>query len=780
MSRNAMIAIALAVVAIAAIAAAAVMMSGNGGGDKHPEGPEDVPLGVDTNVSKADLAALKATGLPVFGNADGDLMITQKDADLIRSMISQRTPLSSYPLADANRDGKVTEEDAKIIEDMAKGLNTRVWFMDQYEQVSGTPRLVEVEYPLSNVVAINPDMVQLLLTFDGDRKLAGYAANNGSYPVMFSKVDSNGFTKCLGTTPRSIGQTEWVALKDLSGELYTKGQSVGAVLAYNETALGDYQDDLEAAGIPVVYIRCTDPLLSVDAVALLGFLYGPEYAKTANEYREDCRQALVNVSDAVSKVPENEKTRFIAMCMWRYVSHHDSQYTKIGLQAGGVDVANLPGDGSTQLQDPEALAAYNGKVDVLLNCRTLDFKNADPVATWENSSLDMLKKSSAFEDMFFLNMSLPTPCRILYATSMFYPDVISKDACDDYFQNIVDKYLPYLHGTVEDGRFDVKTDVTTVMTYQDYLDAKGEGPEPGTLTPSEDVVALAERFFGIMGPKLNDPEDMKDGNKGFSYAPYALSGDNGPMEAKVESKNGSYFVKYSIVEDAAGKYKSLTKEYETKIGTSFRGGVYAGLPFSNGLAESMGYYINTSDSDPVKTFCSVKFAGYKGNCLVEMQFLCRPSMSLDELGKLVDAAYPSASSVSAEAWAKAFKTSVLDGYAGAPYSIADGATATKATISDTEDKRFVSFDSGSDAFSTFSSKKTEYMGKNFTETLDVSGFDDGYGMVVDRGKGFWMMYFAGMKDGCFVDVALRNNDAAGFSASEAQKVLSEILSSEPA
>ncbi len=778
-----MIAIAVAIAAVAVIAAAAVMMSGNGGGgEKQPVNPDDVPLGVDTNVSKTDLDALKATGLPVFGNADGDLGITQKDADLIRNMVSQKASLSSHPLADANRDGKVTEDDAKIVEKMVKGEKTRVWFMDQYEQVSGTPRLVEVEYPLGNVVAINPDMVQLLLTFDGDRKLAGYAANNGSYPVMFNKVDNNGFTKCLGTTPRSIGQAEWVALKNLSGDLYNKGQSIGAVLAYNETALGDYQDDLKAAGIPVAYIRCTDPVLSIDAVVLLGFLYGPEYAKIANEYREDCRQALVDISDAVSKVSENDKTRFIAMCMWRYVSHHDSQYTKIGLQAGGVDVANLPGDGSTQLQDPEALAAYNGKVDVLLNCRTLDFKNADPVATWENSSLDMLKKSSAFEDMFFLNMSLPTPCRILYATSMFYPDVISKDACDDYFQNIVDKYLPYLHGTVEDGRFDVKTDVTTVMTYQDYLDAKGEGPEPGTLTPSEDVVALAERFFGIMGPKLNDPEDMKDGNKGFSYAPYALSGDNGPMEAKVESKNGSYFVKYSIVEDAAGKYKSLTKEYETKIGTSFRGGVYAGLPFSNGLAESMGYYINTSDSDPVKTFCSVKFAGYKGNCLVEMQFLCRPSMSLDELGKLVDAAYPSSSSVSAEAWAKAFKTSVLDGYAGAPYSLADGATPEKASVSDSEGKRFVSFRSGADAFSTFSSKKAEYMEKSLTETLDVSGFDDGYGMIVQRtnGGGFWMMYFAGMKDGCFVDVALRNNDSTGFSAAEAQKVLSEILSSEPA
>ena len=103
-------------------------------------------------------------------------------------------------------------------------------------------------------------------------------------------------------------------------------------------------------------------------------------------------------------------------------------------------------------------------------------------------------------------------------------------------------------------------------------------------------------------------------------------------------------------------------------------------------------------------------------------------------------------------------------------------------MSDSEGKRFVSFRSGADAFSTFSSKKAEYMEKSLTETLDVSGFDDGYGMIVQRtnGGGFWMMYFAGMKDGCFVYVALRNNDSAGFSASEAQKVLSEILSSEPA
>ena len=55
---------------------------------------------------------------------------------------------------------------------------------------------------------------------------------------------------------------------------------------------------------------------------------------------------------------------------------------------------------------------------------------------------------------------------------MLYPDQISADYALDFHQKMVDKYMSYLNETQEDGDMDVRKDMTTIMTYQDYLDSK--------------------------------------------------------------------------------------------------------------------------------------------------------------------------------------------------------------------------------------------------------------------------------------------------------------------
>jgi len=730
---------------------------------------------------------LKMTNLPVYGNANEDYTIDQKDVDLINQLIG--TKVSEHPFADADGDGAITATDAEIVKKLINGEKTKVRFIDQYVYDVGKTNIVEVNYPLENVITINPDMLQLTFMFDGDEKVIGYIANRDSYGVTFYKADNNGFTRCLGTSPRMITQVEWEAIKDLDSELYKKGEGIGAILAYNDAALSDYKDDIETTGIPVIYIRCTDPVHSIDATMLLGFLLGPDYSKKALNYANDSRKAIVDLNDKLEKLGDDERTKFIALCMWKYISQHDSQYTKMGLQAGGIDVANLPGNGSNPLNDVEAITIYNDKIDYIMNCRTCDCINVDPIKLWEDSRIDILKKSSEFENMFYLNLSIPTPCRVMYVAAMFYPDIVSMSEAHNYFQTMVDKYLNYLNSTVPDQDFNVVQDMTTICTYQNYMDAKG-GSGDDDIESDIDVIGLAERFWDLMKDDLNsNPDPMID----YSYTPYKLSEDNNSQVAKVVSDGETYFIKYSLEKDPIAKFNELKATYEAKIGTEARTtGICQEIPFSNALTEGFGYYVN-SNPDAQYVLGSMKYVGYIDECLVDLQIVKRPNLTLDDIEKLIYSAYPPISDVDAKAWANSVNTSMLDKYAGAPYTMLLGADEEFASIKAADSgsgDRHINFSSKKDAYTNFAIQKSTFeekvAGYEGTDTkcyvMDIAGFDEAYGYLSDRHRDgafmAWMIYYVGMKDGCYVDICLRIDDP-NYTVDEANNIVKAILNSQP-
>ena len=764
MGKNTMIIVAVVAVAVIAVAAAALLLSGNGGGEKHGEDP----LGVDTDVSRTDLDALKASSLPIFGNADGDSAVTQNDADLIRSMVSKGTPLSSNPLADANRDGKITSEDAEIVEKVVKGEKARIWFMDQYDLVAGTNRLVEVHYPLSDVVTQNADMLLLTMMIDGDDKVAGYIANLDNYPNEFYKVTHNGKSKSLGNTARYIAAKDWEAIKNLDVELQKQGKEIGAVIVHSESSLGDYKDDILKAGLPLIYLRCTDPVYSIDAAVLLGALFGPGYAEKALAYSADCRGTIDDVSKAVAGIPDGQRERFIALCMICYVAQSESQYTNIGIQAGGKEMSGMDGNTSVRLQDVEAITKYNSSIDMMLNCSTKDCANITPDVLWEDEGVRYLEKSSHYKDMVWLNMSMPIPCRVMYVAATFYPDVVSMDEADDYFQLTVDKYMPYLHKTVDDGRFDVRTDMFTVMTYQDYLDYKEESTEEKVVSDIP-AYAMANHFLRTLDAD------------GLSGTPFSLDEDNDDQEASVVPSSGKYYAKFKLYKDARSVFEKTKAEYEKKIGTdSAMGGTYVKIPFESGLTDGIGYYVNV----PGK-IGSMYYAGYIKECYVEIHLGKAPSLSDEDLKNMLDSIWSTSGEVSAIGAANRFDLSLLDGMLGAPYKVLEGDDVS-AKIGNTNNKDkdyYVTYDDTPEASIAFEVKKAEFIAKNGSAymggirmAIPECGFDDGAGFYGNTDRGFSMIQYVGVKDGCYASIYIRMNNAE-FTQDSAEAIVKAVSAS---
>ncbi len=720
----------------------------------------------------------KPITLSIFGNANEDQTIDQKDLDLIRSLIGDKKA-AAYPYADADRDGKITDKDAEIVKKIIAGEETQVTFIDHYYLVAGETRYVTVDYPLKDIVTQNADMLLLTMMIDADDQVAGFVANVDNYPNEFYKVTHNKTTKQIGSTARYLSAADWTAIKNLDIELQSKGSKIGAIVVHSDSSLGDYKDDILRVGFPLIYLRCTDPVYSFDAAVLLGALMGPDHAAKARAYANDCRSTVEDVRDAVMEVPDEDRKRFIALCMVCYIAQSESQYTNIGTEAGGKEMSGLAGNTSVRLQDTEAITKYNDKIDYILNCRTADCDVVDPAELWEDSGVRYIEKSSHYKDMVWVNMSMPISCRVVYVASLFYPSIISGDAADRYFQNVVDKYMPYLHNTEisPDGRFDVKTDMFTLIDYQDYLDSKGgDIPDSGVVSEISSIT-MANRFLSEM--------DFT----GYNGTPYSIAEGSNDQEASVVPSSGKYQVKYKLYKDAGAQFDSIKAEYESKIGTqSGMGGTYQKVETPSGFTEGIGYYVNVPDGSGGYKIGSFYYAGYYKECLAEIH-LAKTGIALTEsdFENILSAAWGMDGSVSAIRSAEKFDLSLLGAMKGSPYAISSDSDDMKAKIMSTAagpgKEYYIQYDNNAGAAVEYESKKAEFEEKNGTDymggkriAIGTCGFDGGAGFYGNTDRGFSMIQYVGVKDGCYATIYLRMDNAA-FDDASAEKIVGAVAAS---
>jgi hypothetical protein len=745
--------IVIALIVVIAIAGTAVYVLNN----NAPGGGDDITKGT----------------LPVFGNANDDDVIDAKDIELLNKMIAESIPISDYPFSDANRDGVINDADIAIVNKIVAGEETEVIFVDQFDLIKSNFHYVTIDYPLKDVVTQNADMLLMTVLIDADDQVAGFVANIENYPNEFYKVTHNGVSKQVGSTARFISAADWEGIKNLDVELHQKGSKIGAIIVHSEAALGDYKDDIEAAGIPIIYLRCTDPVYSIDAGALLGFLMGPDHAKKANEFSKDCRQTISKVQEIVSNIPDKDKKHFISLCMKIYVAENKSQYTNIGLQAGGVEESGLEGTSSAKLQDTEAITKYNNKIDYMLNCSTQDCVWIEPADLWELGDMRYLEKSTHFHDMVWINMSMPVPCRVMYAVSIFYPDIVSRAEADDYLQKTVDKYMSYLDNTVSDGDFDVKTDMFTIITYQDYLDSKDD-PKPGEKVVSDiNALLVAEHFLNLM--------DLSD----YQGIPYTASGDD--QEAHVYPTSGKYFLDVKLFNNPKFHYDTKKAEYEDKIGKqSSMGGTYLRIEVDTGLTEGIGYYVNTENKDSIG---SMYYTGYYKECFIEIHLAKKPALSQEDLENIVNALWGIDSDISALEAANRFDKTLLDDMDYPPYTVTTDSDAQFAKIACKENSAgkdyYITYDCRSDALVNYMTERQEYVdkiGKDYMGGIAIAveknELDDGYGFYAQaiRQGGFWMFKYVGVMDGCYITVYLRDSDSP-FDADRTAEIVNAIAAS---
>lgn len=131
----------------------------------------DIGVGITSDYSSASTGSSDIVSDPdqvrlqIYGNANGDDYIDEKDIDILNSIISNNVTdwSSTYPFADANQDGVIDSQDVDVVRKIINGDSVRMYYLNRYDYLSF------VNYPISSSIMCSNMTYPLLYvtgTFD--------------------------------------------------------------------------------------------------------------------------------------------------------------------------------------------------------------------------------------------------------------------------------------------------------------------------------------------------------------------------------------------------------------------------------------------------------------------------------------------------------------------------------------------------------------------------------------------------------------------------------------
>ena len=418
MDSKIMIIAIVAVVAVAGVGGAIYFMGGNTSSS-------------DDTVNMDDYASYKAL---VFGNADGDTDIDTDDVTVINDIISGTKDFKDYLLADANRDGKVTAEDADFVQTIIDGTATKVKIID------GQARVIETPYPLQKIFFCGHVNGRVALNvLDLQNVMVAFATNDTVYgkeldKQVFDLVDAG----TIKQVSSSASDADFTNLSNLDFDVAVIEDS-----GLNDFRTPESQSKLRSLGVTPLLFNFDNLNDSVRSIATLGVLV--KNTASATSYIDLQNSVIDTINTSLASVPENERKTVLSVVMSNSVSGTSSDYIQACIAAGGKPVADWtdstkkfdPTKGDTWLYE----SRYNA--DIMIHFKSQDFnvtesKNRDTAIGYA----EYFSETYTFknEGYYLLNGVIPLPARIAYMAKIMYPTLMPDDWGTTIFQQFVDDY----------------------------------------------------------------------------------------------------------------------------------------------------------------------------------------------------------------------------------------------------------------------------------------------------------------------------------------------------
>lgn len=370
-------------------------------------------LAVILCASGAILPALaESFTLKIYGNANLDDVIDEKDVEYIREVIAGTQSQTIF--SDTNLDGKIDENDVVSAEKIISGTEENLTIIDSANST------ITVKYPINTLVSLNQHSAECIKILGKEDKIIGveqYVADKTEFfpdlsrlPVVKSGSDCD-FEKILSLKPEVAIAYGW-------------NGAVSSSLEYSKT--------LEPH-VTVIGLNLYQPYNISQEMAQLGYLMGnPE---KAYEFIDFYNSYLVAINDKVSRIPEEKRVRVYL--------EQNKDFTAASNGSGLNDMCTLAGGdniglgltGSSPTIDSEWVIQENPEVIVKTanhgnKYMGYEKENATDASAlreaimnrtgWQNieavqdNRVFMLSDSNAAKPTFFIGVA--------YLAKLFYPD----------------------------------------------------------------------------------------------------------------------------------------------------------------------------------------------------------------------------------------------------------------------------------------------------------------------------------------------------------------------
>ena len=409
--------------------------------------------------------------LDVYGNANEDLVIDQKDVDLIKKIMNG-DETGSHPLADANLDNKVDQKDVDLVNKIIAGQDCTVNIICL--NPAGEEIDMPVSFPVKHAVPYGSNISVPFINAGAVEHCAGYMYKKTSYPGMNAILFNSDAVEI--PISRQMTTAGWQQFIDLDAYLIeSTGKGIDAFFVDHSLTTLDkspvYRQDLEAAGIPEIRLATADPVEEINGTLLMGFLVNEEQGY---KYASKSIECYNDILDKLSVLDVEDQTTYICITMSTYVCQNDSTFNTVPAYVGGTPyytvnaefAALYKGTSSLPMNDPEALSNFDD-VGAIICSNNLDFVTSDVngtiIAEWEDGA-DHYKNLDCYEGRVLLNSICPGAVKLAAVAAVLYPDLISQDMLQDIYDEVA-SVAPSINGhSFEEAR--------AIITYQDYVAAQ--------------------------------------------------------------------------------------------------------------------------------------------------------------------------------------------------------------------------------------------------------------------------------------------------------------------
>jgi len=365
--------------------------------------------------------------LQVFGNANEDDTIDQRDIDFISEVIAGDCSASN--LTDANQDGVIDQRDIDQVEAIIDHEETRLYYVD----IDGYN--ASVHYPVQTMIAIYTKYVEVVRVLNATDMIIGVDDSVGTYKTFFPTL-----TSLPSVGNRFTPDVEKILAVD--PDIYFTGTRNNYDSAL-ETKLSANGTDIDVVRLPTwEYGKTTQGLLT------LAYILGKE--ERAYEYLEWHDSLLKSITDKIATIPTEDRVTVLLDSVGNKARSTGSGDYENSQIAGAINIGGELSGGIYPVYDVEWVIEKNpdfiiGLITAGYNGNLTDLQARYDVLAAQFNATDAVKNGNLHIMAFDIMNGASYLVSIAYQAKWYYPDLFA----DLDPQKIHQEYLDTFCGGID-------------------------------------------------------------------------------------------------------------------------------------------------------------------------------------------------------------------------------------------------------------------------------------------------------------------------------------------